>query len=266
MNSNRFLPRYLKFANQIQAQISAGVFMPGDKLPPQRELANQFDTTLMTIRKTIQVLEEDGVLQSEHGVGTFVVDPNLQEDQFQLFSLSSEFNRRPSGIVETKKLGVETAVINPKASQTLRQPEQTELVMLERLRTRNDVPFAYQHSYMPPKFAQVAEAYAPNDSLYEALQKTTQQGLTLAKEILLPVVLSDKQAAHLKVEAGLPAWLSQRVSTTQDGVPILYDEAILKQDSFAVTVEHTGKRTNSQLRILDDQSPDIFSFLLEDFL
>ncbi|MEM7333770.1 MAG: GntR family transcriptional regulator [Chloroflexota bacterium] len=264
MNTNRFLPRYLKFAHQIQAQINAGTLSPGDKLPSQKELAEQFNTTLMTIRKAIQVLVDDGILQSEHGVGTFVADPNLQEEQFQLFSLSDELHRRPTGNVETKIVGVKTAVFIPSACQVLRLPEETAVVLLERLRIRNGTPFAYQRSFLPNQFLHVANQIQPNTSLYSALQKAIGQNLTMAKELLQPIVLAEKEAVLLQTKAGQPAWLSYRISFNQGGQPILYDEAILKQDSFVMTVEHFGKRTKSQLKMLDEYSPDIFSFLLEE--
>jgi len=47
-------------------------------------------------------------------------------------------------------------------------------------------------------------------------------------------------------------------------VPLVYDEAILTQESFVITVEHMGKRTNCQLNMIEESSPDVFTYLLEE--
>ncbi len=261
---NTFLPRYIKFANQLQQYIVSGEFLPGSKLPSQRELAQQFGTTLMTIRQALNILEDNGLIRTEHGVGTFVMSPHLQEGQFQLLSLSNEMKQRPLGVTETQILSVESDVHHDKARQALKLSENSTVNLLERIRIMNGIPFAYQCSFLPPQLASIALNYTSSSSLYGLLQKETGQALTMAKEYLAPIILSSKQAALLQVKAGEPAWLSVRISSTQDGTAIVYDEAILKCDRFVVTVEHTGRRANCQLKMLDENSPEIFSYLIGD--
>ncbi len=262
--TDKLLPRYIKLANQLQHHINEGELVPGEKLPPQRELAEKFGTTLMTIRKALNVLETEGLIRTEHGVGTFVVSPHLQEDQFQLLSLSNEMKQRSFAGAETQVLGIEHDIQHDKAKQALKLPKRSAVSSLARLRIINGVPFAYQQSFLPPQLAQVAQAYTPNASLYDLLQEETGQAITMAKEYLTPLVLSEEQAKLLQCQVGDPAWLSVRISSTQEGVPVVYDEAILKQDYFVITVEHMGRRANCQLKMLDENSPDIFTYLVED--
>jgi len=262
--TNKFLPRYIRFANQLQAQISRGELAPGEMLPPQRALAEQFGTTLMTIRKAINVLEEEGLIRSEHGVGTFIARPDLQEEQYQLLSLSSEMNQRSSEETETRLLHVDRATEHEQARQALKLPQKNLVSLLERLRIKNNTPFAYQRSYLPAKFADMLSTYTSNSSLYRLLQAETGQAMAMAKEYVIPIVLSSEQATHLQSKPGEPAWLSIRLSSTQDGVPLIYDEAILKHDSFVITVDHMGKRTKYQLNMIDERSPNMFSYLTEE--
>lgn len=278
--TDKFLPRYIQFANQIQTQISRGTLKPDEMLPPQRQLAEQFGTTLMTIRKAINVLEEEGLLRSEHGVGTFVARPDLAEDSYQLFSFSAQMNetsmrqpmhqptRQPAHQsaykVETRVLLVDPKVEHEKARQALRLSRRSGISLLERLRVRNEIPFAYQRSYLPAKFAAMLKKYTADSSLYGLLQTELEQPMTTAKEYVVPIVLSAAQAKKLKGKRNDPAWLSVRISANQDGVPLVYDEAILKHDCFLLTIEHTGKRTNCQLQMVDERSPEPFEYLLYD--
>ena len=264
IGTSKQLPRYLKFAQQLQAHIQAGQFAPGDKLPSQRELAEQFGTTLMTIRKGLNILAEEGVIRIEHGVGTFVNSPNLAEDEFQLLSFSRALQQRPVGDTLTRPLDVRSDVMHAKAQAGLKLDDRAPVSMLSRVRLINGVPFAFQQSYLPPSLHSVVEAYSAQSSLYQMLQDALGQPVTMAREVILPIVLSADQANYLQAREGDPAWLSIRISATADGTPILYDEAILKHDHFVITLEHSGRRTTCQLQMIDDRSPDIFEYLTEE--
>ncbi|HZR97415.1 MAG TPA: FadR/GntR family transcriptional regulator [Chloroflexota bacterium] len=65
---------------RIQAAIFARQWKPGDKLPPEKELAEQFGTSRATIREAIRVLELAGLLKTRPGAGggPFVVEPTYQ--------------------------------------------------------------------------------------------------------------------------------------------------------------------------------------------
>jgi GntR family transcriptional repressor for pyruvate dehydrogenase complex len=58
---------------QLLEDISTGAFRPGDRLPPQRELARQLGVSNSSIREGLQSLQAMGVIETRHGVGTFVV-------------------------------------------------------------------------------------------------------------------------------------------------------------------------------------------------
>lgn len=264
IGSPKQLPRYLKFAQQLQTHINSGQFMPGDKLPSQRELAEQFGTTLMTIRKGLNILAEEGAIRIEHGVGTFVNSPNLADDDFQLLSFSNALQQRPVGDTLTRPLETQSAVMHEKARLGLKLPAEHLPSRLSRLRLLDGVPFAYQKSYLPPSLHTIAESYTAQSSLYQMLQDALDQPVTMAREVIIPIVLTAEQAEKLNSTEGEPAWLSIRISATADGTPILYDEAILKHDHFVITLEHSGQRTTCQLQMVDDQSPDIFDYLTEE--
>lgn len=57
---------------EISDQISEGSLGPGDYLPPQKELADQFGVGISTIREAVQALIAIGVLESHPGKGTWV--------------------------------------------------------------------------------------------------------------------------------------------------------------------------------------------------
>jgi GntR family transcriptional regulator, transcriptional repressor for pyruvate dehydrogenase complex len=63
---------YAEVAAQIQGLIAAGRLNPGDKLPPERELAEIFGVSRSSVRDAIRVLEMQGLVEPRHGDGTLV--------------------------------------------------------------------------------------------------------------------------------------------------------------------------------------------------
>jgi len=63
---------YAEVAAQIQRLIADGRLKPGDKLPPERELAEIFGVSRSSVRDAIRVLEMQGLVEPRHGDGTLV--------------------------------------------------------------------------------------------------------------------------------------------------------------------------------------------------
>jgi GntR family transcriptional regulator, transcriptional repressor for pyruvate dehydrogenase complex len=65
---------YEEVAKQIERLIVEGGLKPGDKLPPERELAEMFQVSRSSLRDAIRTLELTGLLEPRHGEGTVVCD------------------------------------------------------------------------------------------------------------------------------------------------------------------------------------------------
>ncbi len=63
---------YAEVAGQIHRLIAEGRLNPGDKLPPERELAEVFGVSRTSVRDAIRVLETQGLVEPRHGEGTVV--------------------------------------------------------------------------------------------------------------------------------------------------------------------------------------------------
>lgn len=65
-------PRYLAIAEAVAADVAAGRLQPGDRLPPQRELAEHFGVTVGTVTRAYAELDRRGLTAGEVGRGTFI--------------------------------------------------------------------------------------------------------------------------------------------------------------------------------------------------
>lgn len=72
-------PVYIQIHNQIKKDIEAGKWKIGEKIPSERELAENFSVSRMTLRQAIQTLVDEGILERKIGSGTFVARKKVQE-------------------------------------------------------------------------------------------------------------------------------------------------------------------------------------------
>ena len=68
--------RYIELKNQICRQIYEGICRDGEKIPSERQLSEDFNVSRITVRKALELLEEEGLILREVGNGTTVTLKN----------------------------------------------------------------------------------------------------------------------------------------------------------------------------------------------
>lgn len=75
MDKRSALPRHAQIEAYIRGLIECGRLAPGERIPPETELARSLGVSRMTVNKAILALTRDGLFERERGLGTFVADP-----------------------------------------------------------------------------------------------------------------------------------------------------------------------------------------------
>src|SRR5690554_6989562 len=72
IDRNSFEPAYLQLANILRRQIARGQYRPGDQLPSEAQLCQMYGISPMTVRRSINLLSDMGVVSTVKGRGTYV--------------------------------------------------------------------------------------------------------------------------------------------------------------------------------------------------
>ncbi|MEW6522561.1 MAG: GntR family transcriptional regulator [Bacillota bacterium] len=80
LDRKKGIPLYLQVINEIEQQLRTGRLVPGERLPPERELALELGVSRNTVSLAYRWLEQEGWLSSRQGRGTFV-SPLLEMSQ-----------------------------------------------------------------------------------------------------------------------------------------------------------------------------------------
>ena len=72
--------------NQIRFLIATGRLRPGDQLPTVRQLAADIRVNFNTVARAYRLLDEEGLISTQHGRGTFVLEPKAETATTQMRS------------------------------------------------------------------------------------------------------------------------------------------------------------------------------------
>ena len=92
-----------QIADQIRESILAGDFSPGDKLPPERELAEMFGVSRPSVREALNILSASGLVMSYQGGGTVVLSLLDMDKDNALSDLIRTQQERALDVVEVRK-------------------------------------------------------------------------------------------------------------------------------------------------------------------
>jgi GntR family transcriptional regulator len=209
-------PAHAQIADQL-----ADAIAPGDRLPPERQLAAELGISRMTVRHALGTLESRGLLvrTAGRGGGTFVARPKLERG-LGTFSGLSEQLRRQGVHAGARVLRAGEARPDRATAEALELAERERVVEIERLRLADGEPFAIERSSFPSvRFARLLDLDLTG-SLYELLDEHWDAAPVRAVEHLEPVLASEAEAAALALATGAPLMLVERVAYDVAGAPV----------------------------------------------
>jgi GntR family transcriptional regulator len=220
------LPLYYQLKEVLKQQIRAGHLAPHTAIPSEPELVAQYHVSRATVRQALTELVHEGLLYRQHGRGTFVCEPRVQQNISELTSFSDDLRRRgkrPGGLLLISELTRGSQQVRDQ----LRLMDEEQVVRLERLRTADDVPVAYEVDYLPyPRAAGVYQRAkeVADGSLY-ALMHTEGLHPYIAEQSFRGDKATAREAELLRIEPDAPGLRLSATSFDETGAPIEYTEA-----------------------------------------
>jgi len=239
------IPLHVQVKQALKDRIVRRTLKPGDLVPGDLELCDQFGVSRTTVRQGLSELAHEGWVVRERGRGTFVAPPKLTERAVE----------RLSGFFEDM-----VVLGHPPVSQVLRQElraadEQVAarlnlkpgatIVEIERLRFVEDEPVVLTTTYLPHLLAPGLEtADLTRRSLYEYLGTECGHTLARGRRTIEAVAADARQARLLRIRKGAPLIFLQSTSYLADGRPIEYYLALHRGDRslFEVELMQGGQR------------------------
>ncbi len=99
-------PIYVQIVDRIKHLIATEALQPGQQLPTVRQLATDLRVNFNTVARAYRILDEAGVISTQQGRGTYVLEPPLPEDAKRMREAALDAITR-SYLLEAHRLGFE---------------------------------------------------------------------------------------------------------------------------------------------------------------
>lgn len=223
--------------------LDGGEWRPGDRLPPERELARRYGCSLITVRRALSELAREQRLERTPGRGTHVLPPRIDRDLADTKSFTEE--------MQTRGLDPETRLVAARperAGEAVAAALELELgsptLYVERLRLASGEPLLLEQVHLPAeRFPGLLASDLEHSSLYELLTNRYDTHVARARETLEPVLLRAREARLLDRPPRSPALLIEGIAFTADGVPVELGRTYVRGDRTRYYVERVVVRT-----------------------
>ncbi|SKA76175.1 transcriptional regulator, GntR family [Caloramator quimbayensis] len=197
MPKDNMEPAYIKLQNDIMDRIKKGEIKIGEKLESEREIAEKYNISRMTVRQAIGNLVNIGVLERRKGIGTFVCSPKITQNNIMSFT----------EIVNETGLKSKTEVLNfrrcEKDEMSIPELKDECIYEIQRRRKIEDEVVGIETAYIPFKYISSIKIQDLEGSLFNFLKK---QGLNikLSKASIQSLLMSSAHYKLFETERILP--------------------------------------------------------------
>ncbi|MBP1776694.1 MAG: transcriptional regulator, GntR family, partial [candidate division NC10 bacterium] len=133
--AEKFVPNYYRLESHLRESLRNGALRPGDPVPSESSLCQQFGVSRTTVRQALSRLVYDGLITRHRGRGSFVAEPRLEHSK-PFLSFEEEMRAR-GATTGIKLLDMRTEPAEGRVAENLGIAEGTPVVVLERLRLVN---------------------------------------------------------------------------------------------------------------------------------
>ncbi len=229
------VPLYLQVARDLKNRIEKGEFSANGAIPSETVLCSDYDVSRATVRKAIQTLIDDDVLDVRHGKGVFVRQAKVTSSlsTFKGFSHFCNINN-----IELSSNVLVLALIDPPStvSHYLRLKEGEKTVYLKRIRSIDRIPVMIEHIFLPAsRFSFLLDIDMNDASLYSVIERET--GLKLEDNCFPSIVLeaglaTEEEKALLGVQGEAAMFILTETVYMSTGSPVHYSKQVMLGDYF----------------------------------
>ena len=232
--SQDFTPRYFEIESSLRELISRSE--PGDLLPSESELCEQFGVSRMTARHAMQRLVQQGLVYRVSGKGSFVANAAAHRKATKLMSFSAEMRQR-GHVPSSRVLTLEERVPSDLERGTLQLTGPGNVVEIHRVRLADDLPVAHERAVLVHrKCPGILDADVATESLHTLLRRLgcrpTRGTATLAAE-----PATDEDVELLRVASGASILVERRLIMDQRDEPLEYTTSRYAGDRYMLDVD-----------------------------
>ena len=229
------VPLYHQLQGVLKAEIESGRWRPGQQIPTESQLVEDFGVSKITVRQALQGLVDLGYIRREHGRGTFVSKRKFDEGPRELTSFSEEM-RGHSLEAASRVLSQKVAAAEEHVATALGIPLGSEVLVLKRLRLANGEPLTVQTAHIPAALVPGLELDQVA-SLYEVLQTRYHLYAARARETYVAATADRSVRKLLRIPHGAAVFQVERITFLPNDKPFEFVQSTIRGDRYSIVLD-----------------------------
>ena len=219
---------------EIRAELNEllNEFYPGQKIPSERILSQQFGIARMTLRHVIETFILEGKLERKPGSGTYMTN-QCYSLSARCRSFSSEMKSR--GLEPSNKLIISKIISSDKVSSSkLRIPLNSKILKFSRLRFGNGIPMAYQSTCIPISYIDEITDHELEGSLEDLLHNKFEISITTSHTEISGDFVDLKMSKLLGISTTTPCLVKETIDLDQRSRSIMWNKTWYNAERFKI--------------------------------
>lgn len=229
-------PLWSSIATALRAEIGAGQYSLGDRLPTEAALARRFGVNRHTVRHALSGLVEDGTITTRRGAGAFVTRPPTDYPLGRRVRFHQ--NLAAAGRLPEKRfLHIETRTASAEESEALDLPPTAQVHRVEGVSLADGLPIAHFISTFPAvRLPDLPAHLHRTGSVTQALAASGIPDYTRASTRLSARRATALQARHLMLREGDPVLFSFSINIDPAGQPVELGQTAFVGDHVTLSI------------------------------
>jgi len=248
------MPLYQQLKQRLRLEIARGDYKPGDQLPAEPELIQQFGVSRITVRQALSDLAAEGLVVRRHGKGTFVAERPIRHELVRLTDFIEDMEL--AGLAPSSRVVEFTRdIASGPVAAALMLPVDTEVVRIDRVRLANGEPIACDTAWLPLRYgALLSESDLAAETILHVLEDRFNIPIERGTFSFTAAEASPMCAQALQVAPGSALLIIDRISYTRNDEPVYMQRRYYRPDrvQYRATVQRRadGRGEQSSLREL----------------
>lgn len=226
-------PKYIEIYHMIKDDIQNNVYHVNDFLPNERDLEKKYNVSRTTVRKSIEMLKNHGIVDVKQGRGTQIRNTKTVQEYNKVTSFTETLKRNGFEVV-TKNMSIEVIEADECLSEDLELEIGDKIARVNRLQHANGDPIAIMTNYMPYHMVKGIENHENEfTALYQFIEKTYGVTVESTHDRITASNATFLEAQALNIKAG-EALINVRRICYSKGVPVSIDALNIVGSKYAV--------------------------------
>lgn len=227
MSDPTALPKYVAIGEMLIREIASGRLADGERLPPERDMAERLGTSVGTLRKALGSLEKKGLLDRRQGSGNYVKHRPEAAGVYAFFRLEL----LEGGGLPTAEVWDVTRLKKPGDLPPFGRSDFAHRI--RRLRRLSDQPAALEEIWLDGSRAGIVRAEDLSQSLYLFYRQRLNLWIARAEDSVGVGTVPDWTRPPFPLAAGATSGYVQRLSRAPDGEAVEYSRTWFDQSRVA---------------------------------